>query len=173
MDLDSLNPDPDPAFKGILQLQYFFLHFKKYNVSAVTFSYLCVIFALLDRDPDCESGSGYGSRDPIESGSNTDPDTDQDPDPQHWKNVSKHLLIKYRQTTLLLAGPPWDQWCWAGRRSRPSCARPWTLTGRRGGRSALSGGRTPGGRPRESCPLAQLNSSAVYQDYQAIRTVVN
>ncbi len=28
-----------------------------------------VIFALLDLDPDCESGSGYGSRDPIESGS--------------------------------------------------------------------------------------------------------
>jgi hypothetical protein len=30
---------------------------------------LWVIFALLDPDPDCESGSGYGSRDPIESGS--------------------------------------------------------------------------------------------------------
>jgi hypothetical protein len=28
-----------------------------------------VIFALLDSDPDCESGSGYGSWDPIESGS--------------------------------------------------------------------------------------------------------
>ncbi len=27
--------------------------------------------ALLDPDPDCESGSGYGSRDPIESGSTT------------------------------------------------------------------------------------------------------
>jgi hypothetical protein len=41
--------------------------------------FLClwVIFALLD--PDRESGSGYRSRDPIESGSN--PDTD--PDPQH------------------------------------------------------------------------------------------
>jgi hypothetical protein len=33
--------------------------------------FLClwVIFALLGPDPDCESGSGYGSRDPIESGS--------------------------------------------------------------------------------------------------------
>jgi hypothetical protein len=30
---------------------------------------LWVILALLDPDPDCESGSGYGSRDPIESGS--------------------------------------------------------------------------------------------------------
>jgi hypothetical protein len=44
--------------------------------------FLClwVIFALLDPvlDPDCKSG--YGSRDPIESGSN--PDTD--PDPHHW-----------------------------------------------------------------------------------------
>jgi hypothetical protein len=27
--------------------------------------------ALLDPDPDCESGSGYGSREPIESGSTT------------------------------------------------------------------------------------------------------
>jgi hypothetical protein len=39
------------------------------------FLYLWVIFALLDPDPDCESGSGYASKDPIESGSN--------PDPQH------------------------------------------------------------------------------------------
>jgi hypothetical protein len=32
-----------------------------------------------DLDPDCESGSGCGSRDPIESGSNpdTDPDSQQ------------------------------------------------------------------------------------------------
>ncbi len=28
-----------------------------------------VILPLLDPDPDCEFGSGYGSRDPIESGS--------------------------------------------------------------------------------------------------------
>jgi hypothetical protein len=28
-----------------------------------------LIFALLDPDLDCESGSGYGSRGPIESGS--------------------------------------------------------------------------------------------------------
>ncbi len=41
---------------------------------------LCVIFALLDPDSDCESGTGYGSRDPIDSGSS--PVTD--PDPQHW-----------------------------------------------------------------------------------------
>jgi hypothetical protein len=52
---------------------------------------LWVIFALLEPDPDCESGSGYGSRDPIESGSYSDPndptksgsypDPDTDPDP--------------------------------------------------------------------------------------------
>jgi hypothetical protein len=39
---------------------------------------LWVTFALLDPDPDSESGSTdpieYGSTDPIESGSNTDPD---------------------------------------------------------------------------------------------------
>jgi hypothetical protein len=42
--------------------------------------FLClwVIFALLG--PDGESGSGYRSRDPIESGSNQD----SYPDPQHW-----------------------------------------------------------------------------------------
>ncbi len=40
--------------------------------------FLWVIFALLD--PDWESGSGYGSRDPTPL--NLDPDTD--PDPQHW-----------------------------------------------------------------------------------------
>jgi hypothetical protein len=40
---------------------------------------LLVIFALLDPDPDYESASGYGSRDPIESGSNPNPV------PQHWK----------------------------------------------------------------------------------------
>ncbi len=31
----------------------------------------------------------------------------------------------------------------------PSSARPWIQTERRGGRSAQSGGRTPGGRPRD------------------------
>jgi hypothetical protein len=38
--------------------------------------FLClwVIFALLDPDPDCESGFGYGSRDP----------SNPDPDPLHW-----------------------------------------------------------------------------------------
>jgi hypothetical protein len=39
------------------------------------FIFFWLIFALLDPHPDCKSGSGYGSRDPIESGS--------DPDPQH------------------------------------------------------------------------------------------
>jgi hypothetical protein len=43
---------------------------------------LWVIFALLDSDPDSESGS----TDPIESGSNPDPDTD--PDPQPWMEES-------------------------------------------------------------------------------------
>ncbi len=42
-------------------------------------SVLClwIIFALLDPDPSRESGRGYGSRDPIESGFNSDRD------PQH------------------------------------------------------------------------------------------
>ncbi len=35
------------------------------------FLFLWVIFALQDPNPDCESGPGYGSRDPIESGSTT------------------------------------------------------------------------------------------------------
>ncbi len=33
-----------------------------------TFLCLWVIFALLEPDPNCDSGTGYGSRDPIESG---------------------------------------------------------------------------------------------------------
>ena len=49
-----------------------------------------VIFALLDTDRDCESEFGYGSRDPIEYGSNPDPDTD--PDPQHWLQMSALML---------------------------------------------------------------------------------
>ncbi len=40
------------------------------------------IFSFLD--PDCESG--YGSRDPIESGYNQDPDAD--PDPQHCPQMA-------------------------------------------------------------------------------------
>ncbi len=54
--------------------------------------FLClrVIFRLRDPDPDCESGSEHGSRDPIESGSNSDLDTDLDP--QHWVKVSKLRL---------------------------------------------------------------------------------
>jgi hypothetical protein len=43
------------------------------------FLLLWVIFALLDLDPDSKFGSGYRSRDPIESGSNPDPDMNQDP----------------------------------------------------------------------------------------------
>jgi hypothetical protein len=46
-----------------------------------------VIFALLDPDQDCESG--YGSRDPIESGSNPDPD------PQHWLYMKEILQFRY------------------------------------------------------------------------------
>jgi hypothetical protein len=41
------------------------------------FLFLWVIFAPLDPEPDCESGT----RDPIEPGSNPDPD------PQHCKNI--------------------------------------------------------------------------------------
>jgi hypothetical protein len=51
------------------------------KIKFITFFFLWVIFAPLDLD--CESGSGYGSRDPIEFGTNPDPGTDPDPDPQH------------------------------------------------------------------------------------------
>jgi hypothetical protein len=48
------------------------------------FLLLWVIFALLDPDPDSESGT----TDPIESGSNPDPDTDPDPQPCFNPNPS-------------------------------------------------------------------------------------
>jgi hypothetical protein len=51
-------------------------------------------FALLDPDPDCESGLGYGSRDPVESGSNRDPD----PDLQHRKKAVLHRLAFHFST---------------------------------------------------------------------------
>jgi hypothetical protein len=56
---------------------------RTYSTSKNEIYFLClwVIFALLGPDPVCESGSEYGSRDPIESRSN--PDTDQDKDPQN------------------------------------------------------------------------------------------
>jgi hypothetical protein len=41
------------------------------------------IFALMVLDPDSESG--FGSTDPIESGSNPDPDTVPDSQPWYWK----------------------------------------------------------------------------------------
>ncbi len=65
------------AFTPQLNIQYW----KMCNLLGNFFLCLWVIFALLDPDPDCESGFGYGSRDPIESGSN--PDLDTDPDSQH------------------------------------------------------------------------------------------
>ncbi len=46
-----------------------------------------LIFALLDPDPDCESG--YGSRYTIESGSSPDPD------PQHWLYMKEIRLFRY------------------------------------------------------------------------------
>ncbi len=58
------------------------LHFKKWNFVNI-FLLLWVIFALLDPNPRCESV--YGSKDPIESGSNSDPDLNSDP--QYWKLV--------------------------------------------------------------------------------------
>jgi hypothetical protein len=51
------------------------------------FLFFWAIFALLDPDPNCESESGYGAKDPIESGSS--PDSDTDPDPQHWVLVTE------------------------------------------------------------------------------------
>jgi hypothetical protein len=53
------------------------------------FLFLWAVFALLDPDPDCESRSGYGSRDPIEFGSNPYPD------PQHCR---KRLLSFFHFT---------------------------------------------------------------------------
>jgi hypothetical protein len=54
-------------------------HFKKCNLLTF-FLLLWSNFVLLepDLDPNCESGYGYGSRDPIDSGSSPDPD------PQQW-----------------------------------------------------------------------------------------
>ncbi len=52
-------------------------------------------FCLLNLDPDLDCESGYGSRDPIESGSN--PDTD----PQHWYYLLDVAVDRYRY--LLLA----------------------------------------------------------------------
>ncbi len=51
--------------------------------------FLWVIFALVYTDPDCESG--YGSRDPIEYGSNPDPDGT---DPQHWFKVREQKEMR-------------------------------------------------------------------------------
>jgi hypothetical protein len=53
--------------------------------------FLClwVIFADLDPDPDYEFGSGYGSRDLIESGFHPDPNKDPDSDPQHCTGICK------------------------------------------------------------------------------------
>jgi hypothetical protein len=55
------NKKENPALQKMKFIKFFF--------------YVCgsFLFALLDPDPDCR----YGSRDPIESGSNPDPD------PQH------------------------------------------------------------------------------------------
>ncbi len=57
-------------------------NFKKIKIYNF-FQFLWVMFALLDPGPDCESGSGYGFRGTIESGSNPAPD------PQHCQNVSE------------------------------------------------------------------------------------
>jgi hypothetical protein len=63
-----------PSFRRSLQpSKENIQHFKK--MKFINFFLLWVIFALLDPDSDCESG--YGSKDPTESGSNPDPD------PQH------------------------------------------------------------------------------------------
>jgi hypothetical protein len=51
------------------------------------FLFFWAIFALLDPDPYYESESGYGAKNPMESGSS--PDSDTDPDPQHWVLVTE------------------------------------------------------------------------------------
>jgi hypothetical protein len=92
VDPDSLDPDPDTGSKTEEEntaKNLFYLFFVTYcnllmskqqeKPSAlkrehparqkIIFIKIFVIFALLDPDPDCESGSGYGSRDPTVSGS--------------------------------------------------------------------------------------------------------
>jgi hypothetical protein len=61
------------------------------------FHFFWVFFTLLDPDPDRASGSGPGSRDPVEYGSNTDQYTDPDQDPQH-------CLKAYALCILILIG---------------------------------------------------------------------
>ncbi len=65
--------------------------------------FLClrVIFAPLDPDPDCESESAYGSRDPIESGSNPDPDR------EHWNiRVRPQSLFKAQHSNFKALNAP-------------------------------------------------------------------
>jgi hypothetical protein len=62
------------------------------------------IFALLDPDLDCESGSGYGSRVPIESGSNPDPDTV--PDPQHCFFPIQQQRYNFINSTIFYTASP-------------------------------------------------------------------
>jgi hypothetical protein len=68
--------DNHPGSATLLKMN----HFCGTDYNFINFFYFCgSFFVLLDPDPDW-----YGSRDPIESGSNPDQGTDQvtDPDPQ-------------------------------------------------------------------------------------------
>ncbi len=74
------DPDPDPDPELDVGGQYG-SGSKSGSKFTNFFLLLWVIFALLDPDPDSEYGSGSGSTDPIEYGSNTDPVPDTDPQP--------------------------------------------------------------------------------------------
>jgi hypothetical protein len=72
---------PQASIKDVQVTEEAFCHQKrtsstsKHEISKKVL-FLWVIFALLGPVPDLDSGSGYGSTDLIESGSN--------PDPKHW-----------------------------------------------------------------------------------------
>jgi hypothetical protein len=65
-------------------------HFKKRNNINFVLC-LWVIFALLDPDSDCESG--FGSRDPTETGSNPDPDPQDFPKLLSWLHVRVRMQV--------------------------------------------------------------------------------
>jgi hypothetical protein len=105
-----MDPDPDPVFlKGIRKGRPSYrrsLQPLKENIQRFKRRNLLTVFYVLGNllppgsDPDCESGSGYRSRNPIESGSNLDPDPDTDQDLQHCfaesETKCKHRTLDQR-----------------------------------------------------------------------------
>ncbi len=84
-----------PSYRRSLQLSKEAIqHFKTWTFTNF-FLLLWVIFSLLNPDPDSEYGSGFGSTDPIEYGSNTDPD----PDPQPWMWLTQSKAFSMSKLT--------------------------------------------------------------------------